>query len=87
MTINFKCVVDASVGIKQFVPDPLCNKVNQLFSLLTNANCQLYVPDLFYIECTNIFWKYVRAGQYAAVDVQKDERCSKSFSLKCGSYG
>jgi predicted nucleic acid-binding protein len=22
------------------------------------------IPDLFYVECTNIFWKYIRAGLY-----------------------
>lgn len=81
MMTTFKCVVDASVGIKQFVPDPLSNKVNQLFNLLTNANYQFYVPDLFYIECTNILWKYVRAGQYAAVDIQKDLASLKAFPL------
>jgi hypothetical protein len=35
MTIALRCVVDASVAIKQFIPDdPLTPKVNQLFARL-----------------------------------------------------
>ncbi len=31
MTTSFRCVVDASVAIKQFIADPLTPKVHQLF--------------------------------------------------------
>lgn len=69
MTTFLKCVVDASVGIKQFIPDPLTPKVNQLFAHLSNPQTEIFVPDLFYIECGNILWKYVRARLYAVADV------------------
>ncbi|MEQ9354945.1 type II toxin-antitoxin system VapC family toxin [Coleofasciculus chthonoplastes] len=50
-----RCVVDASVAIKLFVDDPLSDKVDTLFSHLdADPMCKFYVPDLFYIECTNI---------------------------------
>lgn len=82
MTIPFRCVIDASVGIKQFVPDPLTSKVNQLFAHLANPQNQFFVPDLFYIECANILWKYVRAGLYATDDVPADLVSLKTFPLR-----
>jgi predicted nucleic acid-binding protein len=59
-----KCVVDASVGIKKFIVEPLTLKVDQLLIHLDDRNARLYIPDLFYVECANIFWKYIRAGLY-----------------------
>jgi predicted nucleic acid-binding protein len=64
MTASLRCIVDASVGIKKFIIDPLTPKVDQLFAHLRDRDTQLYVPDLFYIECTNIAWKYIRARLY-----------------------
>ncbi|MBD2613150.1 MAG: type II toxin-antitoxin system VapC family toxin [Nostoc sp. ZfuVER08] len=83
MSITLRCVVDASVAIKQFIPDdPLTPKVNQLFAYLGNPQTEIFVPDLFYIECGNIIWKYVRAGLYAVADVPRDLATLKSFPLR-----
>jgi predicted nucleic acid-binding protein len=55
------CVVDASVGIKLFVAEPLSDEAHALFAHLTaDPPARFFVPDLFYIECTNILWKYTR---------------------------
>lgn len=55
------CVVDASVGIKLFLVEPLSDEAHALFAGLTSdLPARLHVPDLFYIECTNILWKYVK---------------------------
>ena len=57
------CVVDANVCVKVFVVEPLTAEATDLFSHLTDENPpQFYVPDLFFIECANILWKY--AVQY-----------------------
>ncbi len=83
MTIPLRCVVDASVGIKQFIPDDsLMPKVEQLFAHLANPQTAIFVPDLFYIECGNIIWKYVRARLYAVADVPADLATLKSFPLR-----
>jgi len=59
--IPLACVVDASVGIKLFVDEPLSEQANLLFDGLTlQPPAVLYVPDLFFIECANILWKYSR---------------------------
>jgi predicted nucleic acid-binding protein len=70
MTDSIKCVVDASVAIKKFIIEPLTPKVDQLFDHLNDPNSRLYIPDLFYIECTNIVWKYIRAGLYDSAEAQ-----------------
>lgn len=77
-----RCVIDASVSIKQFIPDPLSDKVKQLFSYLDQPETTFFVPDLFYIESVNIIWKYVRAGQYEAIEAVVDLERLKSFSLQ-----
>jgi predicted nucleic acid-binding protein len=60
----FDAVVDASVGIKLFLDEPLSEEAHRLFAgLVADPPQRLYVPDLFYIECANILWKHVeRAG-------------------------
>lgn len=60
-------VVDASVGIKLFIPEENSERVHRLFArLLDSQPVSLYVPDLFFIECANILWKKVRRGEHSA---------------------
>ena len=66
-------VIDASVGIKLFVVEDLSEVTYQLFDQLTaEPPAQFYVPDLFFIECTNILWKYVRRFDYPAENARQD---------------
>ena len=66
-------VIDASVGIKLFIDEPLSDKADMLFAhLVTNPPAQFYVPDLFYIECTNILWKYMRRFNYPLENARQD---------------
>lgn len=82
MNYSFQYVIDSSVNIKQFIPDPLSDKVKQLFTLLTLTNIKLFVPDLFYIESANILWKYVKAGQYKIEDAIIDLANLKKLPLQ-----
>lgn len=67
------CVIDASVGIKLFVREQGTDIAEIVFSGLTEEPpIQLYVPDLFYVECANILWKYVRRFNYASDVAQSD---------------
>jgi predicted nucleic acid-binding protein len=66
-------VVDASVGIKLFVDEPLSEQAHKLFGgLIADPPVELYVPDLFFIECTNILWKYTRRFGRPLKDGQAD---------------
>lgn len=82
MNNSFIAVIDTSVCIKYFIADPLTAKVNQLFGHFANPQAVIFVPDLFYIECANVFWKYVRARMYTADEVQSDLVTLKNFPLR-----
>jgi predicted nucleic acid-binding protein len=70
---SFDCVVDASVGIKLFLAEPLSEEAHALFAHLNDdPPARLYVPELFFIECANILWKYVRRFDYPAGDALQD---------------
>ncbi len=57
--VALHCVVDANVAIKLFVDEPLSKLAQQVFAALSaDPPAELHVPDLFFIECTNILWKY-----------------------------
>ncbi len=71
--MTFDCVVDASVGIKLFLVEPLSDRADALFDHLTNSPpARFYVPDLFFIECTNILWKYVNFYDYPSGTAEQD---------------
>lgn len=66
-------VVDASVGIKFFLPEDYSDQAEALFSLLTGTPpAELFVPDLFYAECANILWKRVRRFGYPGPEALQD---------------
>jgi predicted nucleic acid-binding protein len=76
-------VVDASVGIKLFVEEEFSEKAHALFSYLAaDPPAELYIPDLFYIECTNILLKYTRRFGRSLEDSQSDVADIKLLSLK-----
>ena len=80
--MSLDCVVDASVGIKLFLEEPLADRADALFSALTDTPpARLYVPDLFYVECTNILWKYVCRFGYAADNARRDVADLRSLAL------
>ncbi|MBE7469126.1 MAG: twitching motility protein PilT [Anaerolineae bacterium] len=67
------CVVDASVGVKLFVNEEGSELADRLFARLTAQPApQFYVPDLFYVECANILWKYVRRFGYSPANARQD---------------
>ena len=54
-------VVDASVAAKWFLPDePLGAQALHLFDRYAQGDVRFLVPDLFWAELSNIFWKSVR---------------------------
>jgi predicted nucleic acid-binding protein len=71
MTACESCVVDASVGIKLVVEEEHADKARRLFlQMAESPNCIFYVPDLFYVECANVLWKYVKRFDYSRKDAQ-----------------
>lgn len=71
--MSFACVMDASVGVKLFLSEPLTERAEALFAGLTeDPPAHLYVPDLFYAECANILWKQVGRYGYPANQARQD---------------
>ena len=71
--IPLRYVIDASVGIKLFVDEVYSDKVQTLFNkLAADIPAIFYVPDLFYIECTNILLKYTRRFGRSLEDSRAD---------------
>ena len=70
---SFRYVVDASVGIKLFLDEEFSEQSHALFShLAADPPTELFVPDLFYIECANILLKYTRRFGRSLEDSQAD---------------
>lgn len=66
-------VVDPSVGIKLFVFEDGSEQADRLFGHLTSdPSTRFFVPDLFFIECANILWKYVQRYGYPPENARQD---------------
>ncbi|MCZ2127778.1 MAG: type II toxin-antitoxin system VapC family toxin [Anaerolineales bacterium] len=78
-----RCVLDASVGIKLFIEEEFSDKVQRLFSKLAeDPQAEIYVPDLFYVECANVLLKYTRRYQRPLTDALKDIQDLNDLALK-----
>ena len=83
MSSPYRFVIDASVGIKLFVQEQGSEQVANLFShLAADTPAQLYVPDLFYIECANILLKYARRFGRSLEDSHSDLEDLSQLSLR-----
>ena len=80
---RLRLVVDASVGIKLFINEPLSESANFLFEKLAeDPPAELFVPDLFYIECANILLKYMRRFGRSLEDSLADLADLNQLALK-----
>jgi len=80
--MNTAYVVDASTVMKLFVEEEQSLKAFALFNQSTTEDIQLYVPDLLYIECANVFWKYTRRFGYRDEDAKRNLRLLAMLPLK-----
>lgn len=81
--MNRDLVVDASVGIKLFVDEPDSPLADRLFARLTaSPPARFYVPDLFFVECANILWKYTRRFNYPADNARRDVAALGQLNLR-----
>jgi predicted nucleic acid-binding protein len=76
-------VVDASVGIKLFIDETLSDPAHALFEKLADdPPAELFVPDLFFIECANVLLKYTRRFGRKFEDAQADLADLNLLALK-----
>ncbi|MGH8191931.1 MAG: type II toxin-antitoxin system VapC family toxin [Rhodanobacteraceae bacterium] len=68
-TPPLRAVVDASVAVKLFVPEDLSLEAHSVFSAFAADDAsELIVPGLFFAECANVFWKWVRRHGYPSAN-------------------
>jgi predicted nucleic acid-binding protein len=71
-------VVDASVGIKWFLPE---THTEHALRLLVGGH-RLLVPDLFFPEVANILWKRVRRGEMSDREASTTLQAFGALSLQ-----
>jgi predicted nucleic acid-binding protein len=82
MTGLSKCVLDASVGIKLLVKEDLSDAAESLFEeVAASPEIRHYVPDLFFVECANVLWKYVLRYGHSQEDACRNLSCLYALSL------
>ena len=70
--VPLRAVVDASVGVKIFVPEALSAQAQTVFMRFASENdAELIVPDLFFIECANVLLPLITADEKLATKVAK----------------
>lgn len=64
ITSKADCVVDASIAIKLFIEQEDSDLAESLLLRLSgNPPARFAVPDLFYVECANVFMEICPAGR------------------------
>jgi predicted nucleic acid-binding protein len=79
--LNRGWVVDANVGVKPYLPEDLSEVAQSLFQRARTGKRPIYVPDLFFNECANIFWKNVRRSKIESSHAQRSLRNLKDVNL------
>jgi predicted nucleic acid-binding protein len=80
--VPLRAVVDASVAVKIFVPEALSAQAQAVFARFASENgSELIVPDLFFVECANVFWKWVQRSAYEGKDASEHLRDLTTLGL------
>lgn len=77
-----RAVMDASVAVKLFVPETLSAQAQTVFThFASESGAELIVPDLFFIECANVFWKWVQRLAYSGKNAREHLRDLATLGL------
>ncbi len=80
---GLSCVVDASVAVKLFLVEPLSSQATDLFAILAAEPSSIFhVPDLFYAETANIFWKQCQRGNRSLAQAELDYEALRTLRLQ-----
>ena len=69
-TVQRGFILDASVAIKAFIEEEQSTEANALLALVQEPDVELHVPELFFIEMTNILWKCVLRDRLTTDDAR-----------------
>jgi predicted nucleic acid-binding protein len=77
-------VIDASVAAKWFLPskhEPYADKAAALLKRYADGQVRFVVPDLFWAELGNTFWKAVRQGRWQRSRAEEAIRLAQTRSF------
>jgi len=76
-------VIDASIAVKLFLPEDHSDRAVKIFSML-NAKppALIFVPELFFIECANVFRSRYKLGGMTSVEAKRAFEILCSFPLQ-----
>jgi predicted nucleic acid-binding protein len=63
-------VIDASVAVKWYIPEPLFEAADQYLQLFKKNQAILWAPDLLIIEVGNVLWKKTRTCEITGADAR-----------------
>ncbi len=63
-------VIDASIAVKWYIPEPLCEAADQYLQLYKENQAILWAPDLLIIEVGNVLWKKMRTSEITGDDAR-----------------
>lgn len=64
-------VIDVSVAIKWYIPEPLYGHAVDFLDSLKQPDVQFYAPDLIIPELGNVLWKKVRGNELSSDEAEK----------------
>ncbi|MBZ8181549.1 type II toxin-antitoxin system VapC family toxin [Oscillatoria salina] len=78
-----KLVVDSSVAIKWFIPQPYSSEAQKILNAYQSGSLLLLAPELIYAEVGNIVWKLSRFQGLSETDAVAilDGFCSINISV------
>jgi predicted nucleic acid-binding protein len=76
-------VIDASVGVRLFSNEQGAEEVARFFDCAAACvDLRLCVPELFFVECANVFLKQARRGDYSTSAAKKNQAALRALAFK-----
>ena len=76
-------VLDASVGVRLFSNEQGAEEVARFFDgAAACPDLRLCVPELFFVECANVFLKQARRGDYSVSAAKKNQAALLALAFK-----
>ncbi|MDK2817643.1 MAG: hypothetical protein PWR22_2272 [Moorella sp. (in: firmicutes)] len=64
-------VVDASVAVKWYIPEPHWEAAVELLERAGKGECRLWAPELIFAEIGNVLWKKCTRGEIDTEDARR----------------
>jgi len=64
-------IVDASVAVKWYIPEPQSELAVELLDRAAKGDCRLWAPELIFAEIGNVLWKKCMRGEIDEEDARK----------------